>query len=128
MYYWPCRFRGNIIRLMLRDLNIPFKDVDSYDEVSKFVLQDKNKSIPTFAPPVLQIDNFIITQSGSIAQYLARKFGLEPEGLENSALASMIFGHCNDFFYEITRGHGYYDMWDEQKWKEFKSTTYSEWL
>ena len=38
---------------MLRDLNIPFKDVDSYEEVSKFVLQDKNKSIPTFAPPVL---------------------------------------------------------------------------
>lgn len=129
LYYWPCRFRGNIIRLILAEANVQYQDIHDYQAVEKFVFLDKTKSIPTFAPPVLRVGEFVLSQSSAIAQYLAKKHGLEPEGgLEQSALALMIFNQCNDFLLELTRSHGYYDMWDAQKWAEFKPTTYKQYL
>lgn len=37
LYYWPCRFRGNIIRLIFSEAGVPYKDVHDFAEVERYV-------------------------------------------------------------------------------------------
>lgn len=60
LYYWPCRFRGNIIRLIFSEAGVPYNDVHDFAEVERYVFQDNSKPTPTVAPPVLKIGDFIL--------------------------------------------------------------------
>lgn len=57
LYYWPIRFRGNFIRFILSEANVPFKDVKDDGSVREFVF---GGSQPVFAPPVLTINEDLL--------------------------------------------------------------------
>lgn len=55
------------------------------------------------------------------------RFGYEPEGAENGAIALKVLLDCNDIIAELTRSNGS-RMWDEEAWTAFVGKRLITWL
>lgn len=55
------------------------------------------------------------------------RFGYEPEGAENGAIALKVLLDCNDIIAELTRSNGS-RMWDEEAWTGFVGKRLITWL
>jgi len=71
--YFDGRGRGEIIRLILTQADVPFEDV----RLSNEEFAQRKSSLPFLQLPIFEIDGKItLCQSNAIARYLARKYDL----------------------------------------------------
>lgn len=124
VYYWPLRFRGNFIKLVLADAGVSYKTA-SREEV--FATYKSPPSPVLMAPPMVKVGSFMVNQTPAATQYVAKKYGYEPESAENSALALKALLDCNDIIHELTRNNGH-QMWDDEAWTAFVSQRLPRWL
>ena len=57
IFYWPLRFRGNFLKLILEEAGVNYEVQDDIETIKNNILgnySDKNP-MPTFAPPALKI-------------------------------------------------------------------------
>eukprot|EP01084_Bolivina_argentea_P071060 129234_1 len=128
--YWPLRFRGNFLKLILEEKSIEYSCTKPGDwkSVKDIITKDiKDRIYPVFAPPILTCNNFISSQMPACCQYLAKKYGMDGLNLEDSTHALMICMNCNDIFHEVTRANGA-QMWTYKEWIEWKTTRLIKWL
>ncbi|CAG0892363.1 unnamed protein product [Cyprideis torosa] len=130
IYYWPLKFRGNFLKLILEEKGIPYHNAGYEDELKELVFQKSisDRPFPFFAPPFLRVGDYMISQMPAACQYLAKKYDLDAESLENSSHALMIVMNCNDLWDEITRKGGNYTMWSLPEWKQWKENRLKKWL
>ena len=84
-YYWPARGRGEQIRLTMAAAGMDWEehtfDMRKEDEKQAFFAScRKIGGNLTTNIPMLCIDGLTLTQSSAVLRYVARKFGLYPEG------------------------------------------------
>ncbi len=71
LVYWPgLPGRGEFVRLVLEQLNVPFVDSRSAERVIAI-----QKQGTAYAPPYLLVDGKVFNQTASIAAQLAEKHG-----------------------------------------------------
>jgi hypothetical protein len=85
LYYWPgFPGRGEFVRLVFEDCKVPYIDVgraEGFEKVRDFVYA-RQDGLPVAAPPVIQRQNVILSQSMNICMYLAEKYGALPQGVQ----------------------------------------------
>ena len=130
VYYWPLKFRGNFLKLILEEVNVPYTNASYEDELKELVFSKpvSERPFPFFAPPFIKVGEYMISQMPAACQYLAKKYGLDATSLEDSSHALMIVMNCNDIWEEITRGGGHYSMWTLDQWKTWKQHRLTKWL
>lgn len=87
LYYWPSiPGRGEFVRLVLEALGAPYRDVareESVEEGSALV-QKMRQQAPFarrhFAPPLLEGDGVVLSQTPVICSWLGERHGLIPDG------------------------------------------------
>ena len=101
-YYYPARGRGEQIRLTLAEAGVEFegKYFDMSDPSSKDPYladcREKGGNLTTNIP-MCHIDGVYRTQSLAVLRYVARKFGLYPEGdIELSYIIDNLIEAAND--------------------------------
>jgi len=94
--YFDGRGRGEIIRLILTQADVPFEDVRiSYQEFA-----ERKSSLPFLQLPIFEIDGKItLCQSNAIARYLARKYDLAGKTELEQVQADMIVDCMQDILY-----------------------------
>ena len=87
LYYWPMiQGRGEFVRLALEYTNVDYVDVARQSEqegggVSALIqfLENKKMQHPPFALPYLKVNEFIVSQTTNILQYLGTRHALVPD-------------------------------------------------
>lgn len=83
LYYWPgIPGRGEYVRLVLEDAGVAFEDVarhdDAMDRMSAVLDGERGGPLP-FAPPVLEMDGLLVSQTVHICQVLSERLGTLPK-------------------------------------------------
>lgn len=123
LFYWPhIPGRGEFVRLVLEAAGADYIDVGRLPEdegggaqaVGEF-LAAENDGPPAFAPPVLEDDDLVISQTSNICSYLARRHGLVPDDERARLHANQLqltmqdlLGEAHDTHHPIAIGQ-YYD-------------------
>jgi len=96
LYYFAGRGRGEQIRVLLHELEVPFEDVRlGRDE---FVALQKQQGPLTFGSvPMLEEGKQTLVQGGVIMSYLAKKHGIYPVDVHDGATADSIVLGAEDF-------------------------------
>eukprot|EP00871_Galdieria_phlegrea_P004844 jgi/Galph1/5360/GphlegSOOS_G3920.1 len=114
--YFPIRGLGEVIRFLLEDNAVSYEnkfvEKDEWPQVKKQGIE--SGQIPFGQLPVLIDGDFYLTQGGAIIRYLARKHSLYGEGLEEQALADMMYDAAGDLRREYY-GYIFKDDWKEKK-------------
>lgn len=126
LYYWPgIPGRGEFVRLALEEAGQDYVDIaQSGDDagtiarkVSNF-LEDENNSRPAFAPPVLGVDGFVISQTANILQFLGVQHDLAPGNHRDRLWTHQLQLTIADLVDEVHNTHhplGPYLYYEEQK-------------
>lgn len=109
--YFDGRGRGEIIRYVFHAADKDFEDI-RYDFPTWATIKE---STPFGQIPVLTVDGKKLAQSGSIARYLAREFGLAGKTSWDQALIDQYMSLAGDLFKEVIK---FYFEKDEGKKKE----------
>uniref|UniRef100_A0A7S4PTJ4 Glutathione transferase n=1 Tax=Alexandrium monilatum TaxID=311494 RepID=A0A7S4PTJ4_9DINO len=92
LIYWPCwgrdgsisagAGRAEYVRLMFEEAGVPYEEVEDAEFVRDFFWRrcDELQPAPVLAPPAVHKDGFVLSQTAAIVRYLARKFGMMPDG------------------------------------------------
>ena len=129
IFYWPVPFRGNFIKLLLEDANVPYS-VASPKEVSRLVnLEISEQKLAGMAPPYLadEKNDIFLNQTLVIMQYLAKRYGYEPEDQQKCLIAAKVTFDCLDFMSDLTQANGT-KMWEYSDWQIFRNERLPRWL
>ncbi|MFW5920300.1 MAG: glutathione S-transferase [Polyangiales bacterium] len=82
LYYWPgIPGRGEYVRLVFEDAGIAYEDVakatDAMERMSAVLDGDRGGPLP-FAPPILEMDGMLVSQTIHICQVLSERLGTLP--------------------------------------------------
>lgn len=140
LYYWPMLpGRGEIIRMLLEDAGVPYRDVAREDGV-KAVVEARRGALGgarPFAPPILRHGDLVLSQSTVIARYVAEAHGLAPQSAEGRLLAEQHFlgwadlvGEVHDTHHPISVGLHYEDQADaaKERARHFLAERLGKWL
>jgi len=108
LYYWPVLpGRGELIRLILEDAQVPYRDVGREEGMDAIfgVRHGAVEDHPTFAPPVLRHGDLVLSQTAVIARYLAARHGLAPQTEHGRLLADQHFLGWSDLMHEVHDTH-----------------------
>lgn len=113
LYYWPgLPGRGEYVRLVLEEANVPYVDVARRPESEgggvpalRRVLKGELGGVIPFAPPVLQHGSLVIAQTTNICRYLGRRHGLWPQSEEMDAVALQLQLTVADLVAEVHDTH-----------------------
>jgi len=81
LYYWPgFPGRGEFVRLLLEEAQVPYIDVGNKEGVSEIMkfIKGENEGFPMAAPPIISRGNVTLSQTPNICFYLGRKYNLCP--------------------------------------------------
>jgi len=92
--YFAGRGRGEGIRFLFAYAGVPFED----NRVAKEDWPALKPKIPSGQLPALEVDGKYLTQSMTIARYLAREFGLSGDTSFDQALADMYVDGFADMY------------------------------
>ncbi len=125
LYYWPTiPGRGEVIRLVLEDAGVPYRDVAREEGIDAVLAARKGKlgEPRPFAPPVLRHGSLVLSQSAVIVRYLAERHGLAPDSDGERAIAQQhilgwndLLGEVHDTHHPISVGLPYEDQRDAAK-------------
>lgn len=127
LYYWPhIPGRGEFVRLVLEASGADYIDVGRLPEdegggaqaIGEFLAADDDGA-PAFAPPVLEHDDLVISQTSNICAYLARRHGLVADDERARLHANQLqltmqdlLGEAHDTHHPIAVGQYYDDQKD----------------
>lgn len=111
--YFDVRGRGELCRYVFYAAGRDFED----DRVKGEDWPSMKPNTPFGQMPVLDVDGKKLAQSGSIARYLAREFGLAGKDSWEQALVDQYMGLIEDMFTEIVKV--FFEK-DEEKKKELQ--------
>ncbi len=108
LYYWPSiQGRGEFIRLALEDAGAEYVDVARLSEAEgggpktiMAMLGADREGPPSFAPPMLEVDGLLLSQSANILQYIAPRLDLVPESQSGRAFVHQLQLTVADFALE----------------------------
>eukprot|EP01083_Nonionella_stella_P078019 213299_1 len=109
LVYWPIRNRGNFVRLIFEEADVPYKYIHDIEEVKTQVRSNvmgnqtrtQGGTYQAMAPPFIRNGDFMLSQSIVCMDYLSQKFGIRPRSEEDHARAQMIGRNCDDIITEI---------------------------
>ena len=98
LMYWNKRGRGEQVRLLLNELGLEYEDVHVERNSGRFQeIQAQGPKILYFGSvPMLQDDDFKLSQGPVILSYLAAKHGIAPADLRQAAKADAICWGAED--------------------------------
>ncbi|MQM37115.1 hypothetical protein KBTX_01105 [wastewater metagenome] len=111
LYYWPTiQGRGEFVRLALEEAGAAYEDVGRRGDGADFgavaeVLERAGVAEVPFAPPVLEADGRLISQTASILLYLGRRHGLAPSDEAGELWANQLQLCVTDWVVEIHDTH-----------------------
>ncbi len=108
LYYWPALpGRGEILRLILEDAGVPYRDVARIEGTEAVLSARAGElgGVVPFAPPVLRVDDLVLSQTPVIARYLGERLGLAPADEAGRLHAQQHFLGWSDFMLEIHDTH-----------------------
>lgn len=113
LYYWPwIQGRGEFVRLALEDAGAPYVDVARRPEaegggaaavVERLAREDAGT--PPFAPPVLEAEGLVLSQTPAITRFLAEREGLAPREEGERRRADALALTIADFVLEVHDTH-----------------------
>eukprot|EP01084_Bolivina_argentea_P122102 216395_1 len=131
IFYWPLKNRGNFIKLVFEEANIPYKDMTVKEMKTQIrsnlagsLKYDEGGLYQAMAPPLIKNGDFTLSQSIVCMGYLSEKYGICPCKYEDKARAQMIANDCNDLMGEL---YGYKDKPKEELFK-FIDGRFDLWL
>jgi glutathione S-transferase len=83
LYYWPgIQGRGEFVRLLLEDADIPYVDVvrertNGMMAMMRYIEGEQRGALP-FAPPFVQVGGTVVSQTANVLAFLANRFKLGP--------------------------------------------------
>lgn len=94
LYYWGFRGRGEQIRLLLNELQQDYVDIHVVKDGDFLPMKRQGPVVLYFGSvPMLEDGDFRLAQGPVIMNYLGRKHGVMPDGLEASAKTeAMVLG------------------------------------
>nr|XP_022302654.1 glutathione S-transferase 1-like [Crassostrea virginica]XP_022302655.1 glutathione S-transferase 1-like [Crassostrea virginica]XP_022302656.1 glutathione S-transferase 1-like [Crassostrea virginica] len=92
LYYFDLRGRAEILRMLFRLAQVEFEDIQVKQSDWGRVKHDT----PTGELPYLEVGDKLLTQSLTIARYLAREFGLAGGSSWQTALVDQVVDSCDD--------------------------------
>ncbi|XP_048740132.1 probable glutathione S-transferase 9 [Ostrea edulis] len=95
LHYFAVRGRGELIRMLFILAKVDFQDI-RVNEGGVDEWEEYRHGTPTGELPFLEVDGKQLTQSLTIARYLARKFGLAGDTNWEQALVEQIVDTCDD--------------------------------
>ena len=151
--YWPkVKNRGNFVKLVLEEANVPYQTVDDMDEMKAQIRSDrygtqkpdeggpfqamvsytyntykikiKKYFILFQAPPMIRNGDFLLSQSIVCMGYLSDKFGVRPRSNEDNARAQMMANNASDIITELYEHRG----GDKDKLFEYLNGRFQSWL
>ncbi|MBV1857613.1 MAG: glutathione S-transferase [Nannocystaceae bacterium] len=108
LYYWPVLpGRGEVIRMILEDGEVPYRDVARQEGFSAITSAREGAlgEPRPFAPPVLKHGELVLSQSAVIARYLGERHGLAPAQETGRLLAEQHFLGWDDLMHEVHDTH-----------------------
>jgi glutathione S-transferase len=126
LYYWPMiQGRGELVRLVLEDANVPYTDVGRLPEdqgggmpaILAYYKQER-EGHPAFAPPILRAGDLVLAQTANICLFLGRRHGLAPQQEAGWLLANQLALTIADLINEVHDTHhplGVALYYEEQK-------------
>jgi len=99
-YHGGLKNRGNGIRLLFEEANVPY--TFSQDVGSVSLCFGKTTKTDVFAPPILQYNDSYLSQTSAIIQFVATKLNLRPKSDFDNARADMLVGNCFDLAKELS--------------------------
>lgn len=92
LHYFDLRGRGEIERMLFKLAQVEFEDI----RVNQSEWSRVKHDTPTGELPYLEVDGKQLTQSLTIARYLAREFGLAGSTSWECALVEQVVDTCDD--------------------------------
>lgn len=113
LYYWPwIQGRGEFVRLVLEDAGADYVDVARLPEAegggARAVverLEREDAGTPPFAPPVLEAEGLVLSQTPAIARFVAEREGLAPASEAERRRADALALTIADFVLEVHDTH-----------------------
>ncbi|CAH1801197.1 unnamed protein product [Owenia fusiformis] len=117
LMYFKGRGNGELLRLLFAQAEVKYEDVRLTGEE----WQKIKPTSPFGVMPMLQIDDTLVGETGTIARYIARENGLGGKTSVEQALAESVFDSMGDV--KSAFGKAYYEKDDERKAEFFKQAT-----
>lgn len=110
LYYWPMiQGRGEFVRLALEAAEADYVDVARLPQAEGGGVASLERALSTkpvlFAPPILEVDGFRLSQTAAILQFLGPRLGLVPAGEASRCKAHHLVLTLMDFVHEIHDAH-----------------------
>jgi len=125
LYYWGVKNRGNAIRLLFEEANVPYEDIKdkaAFDDIATCF--GKANKTDVFAVPILQYQNSYLSQTSAIVQFVSTKLHLRPKCDFANARADMLVGNGFDL---TTEFHNHRTD-DKEKLSAFLNGRFQIWL
>jgi len=125
IYYWNLKNRGNAIRLLFEERNVPYEHIHQPEIFSSVALcLCKTDKTDVFAPPILKYRDSYLSQTSPIIQFVATKLNLRPKSDFDNARADMMVGNGFDLVSELNN----HKSSDKQKLLSFLNGRFQIWL
>ncbi|PVD30114.1 hypothetical protein C0Q70_09376 [Pomacea canaliculata] len=90
--------RAGFVRLMFEEAGVPY--IEENERIYQLFRGGEWKGYPTFAPPLIQRDDFSLSQTGIICKYLGKKYGLYPTNEVDEWHAEQVNATIHDYIGE----------------------------
>jgi len=125
LYYWNLKNRGNAIRLLFEERNVPYQHIHQPDVLADIaVCLGKTDKTDVFAPPILKYRDSYLSQTLPAVQFVATKLNLRPKCDFDNARADMMVGNGIDIVTELNN----HKNDDKQKLLSFLNGRFQTWL
>jgi len=124
LYYWGLKNRGNAIRLLFEERNVPYEYIHEPEAVKAVAACDGKDKTDVFAPPILKYRYSYLSQTSAIIQFVATKLNLRPKSDFDNARADMLVGNGFDITTELHNHRAD----DKQKLLSFLNGRFQIWL
>ncbi|MDI3289596.1 glutathione S-transferase [Polyangium sp. 15x6] len=113
LYYWPSiQGRGEFVRLAFEEAGVPYVDVARLPakkgggvRAMMKLLEGGGRGLVPFAPPFLEVGDFLLGHTANILLYLGPRLGLVPDDEESRLHAHQLELSVTDFVAEIHDTH-----------------------